>query len=170
MTDLGGDYQNLYKLIYSDITSSDVRDRVLKHCKAQADLMTSESGSYGLKILSDVDDTLYSSGGKFPAGRDREYPKHQLYPGCLEFFKVRGCRRPPKERFRACGGALLNPPTDFLLPRRSLVAVRFLSPLGPRPPGPVRRLRLQPRLPLRPAARLQGHGGGALLQAVQEAG
>ena len=60
---------------------------MLKHFKAEADKMIAESGSsVGLKVLSDVDDTLYSSGGKFPAGADEEYPKHQLYPGCLKFF------------------------------------------------------------------------------------
>ena len=89
MTDLGGDYLNLYKLIYSDITSHLIREKVLKHFSVEAKKMTTErGGSYGLKILSDVDDTLYSSGGKFPAGMDKEYPKHQLYPGCLEFFKA----------------------------------------------------------------------------------
>lgn len=39
------------------------------------------------KILSDVDDTLFSSGGHFPAGVDRTYPKHTLYPGVLCFLK-----------------------------------------------------------------------------------
>jgi hypothetical protein len=39
------------------------------------------------KILSDVDDTLFSSGGKYPAGIDDRYPAHCLYPGVLEFFK-----------------------------------------------------------------------------------
>ena len=28
-----------------------------------------------LKILSDIDDTLFSSGGAFPAGTDKRYPK-----------------------------------------------------------------------------------------------
>jgi len=35
---------------------------------------------------SDVDDTLFSSGGSFPAGCDKTYPKHVVYPGCLAFF------------------------------------------------------------------------------------
>ena len=39
------------------------------------------------KILSDVDDTLFSSGGKYPAGIDDRFPAHCLYPGVLEFFK-----------------------------------------------------------------------------------
>jgi hypothetical protein len=35
------------------------------------------------KILSDVDDTLFSSGGRFPAGVDRSWGYHVLYPGVL---------------------------------------------------------------------------------------
>ncbi|GMI23034.1 hypothetical protein TeGR_g11078, partial [Tetraparma gracilis] len=80
MTDLGGDYQNLYKLIYSDITSGEIRENILQHFQAEADAAIADNGGkpVGVKILSDVDDTLYSSGGKFPAGCDKEYPKHQL--------------------------------------------------------------------------------------------
>ena len=33
---------------------------------------------YGVKILSDVDDTLYSSGGKFPAGIDKEVRRSNM--------------------------------------------------------------------------------------------
>ena len=97
MTDLGGDYQNLYKLIYSDISSEHTRNDILEHFKSEAGMMARSANEkhgiplheykYGVKILSDVDDTLYSSGGKFPAGIDKEYPKHQLYPGCLNFFR-----------------------------------------------------------------------------------
>jgi len=88
MTDMGGDYQNLFKLIYSDITNTVTRDKILSHFKTEAFFMIEKNGGteIGLKVLSDIDDTLYSSGGKFPAGCDKEYPKHQLYPGVLKFF------------------------------------------------------------------------------------
>ena len=39
-----------------------------------------------LKIVSDIDDTLMSSGGAFPAGCDRTYPRHCIYPGVLAFY------------------------------------------------------------------------------------
>jgi len=39
------------------------------------------------KILSDVDDTLISSGGHYPAGCDKRYPKKALYPGVLAFYR-----------------------------------------------------------------------------------
>ena len=86
MTDMGGDYQNLFKLIYSDITDTTTRFKILAHFKTEAFLLKESNGGKdsGLKILSDIDDTLYSSGGKFPAGCDKEYPKHQLYPGVLQ--------------------------------------------------------------------------------------
>ena len=35
MTDLGGDYQNLYKLIYSDISSDHTRNDILEHFKRE---------------------------------------------------------------------------------------------------------------------------------------
>lgn len=39
------------------------------------------------KILSDVDDTLSSSGGSWPAGMDTSYPKKTVYPGVLGFYR-----------------------------------------------------------------------------------
>ena len=41
-----------------------------------------------ITVFSDVDDTLYSSGGKWPAGCDNRLPKHVHYPGCLAFFRT----------------------------------------------------------------------------------
>ena len=39
-------------------------------------------------VLLDIDDTLYCSGGHWPAGVDKRYPRKVLYPGCTAFFKV----------------------------------------------------------------------------------
>ncbi len=39
------------------------------------------------KILSDVDDTLFASGGRFPAGIDTSFPAHVIYPGVLSFYR-----------------------------------------------------------------------------------
>ena len=39
------------------------------------------------KVLSDVDDTLLSSGGRYPAGMDRRYGHHVLYPGVTRFYR-----------------------------------------------------------------------------------
>lgn len=37
--------------------------------------------------MSDIDDTLVSSGGTFPAGVDYRFPKHTIYPGVLAFYR-----------------------------------------------------------------------------------
>jgi hypothetical protein len=39
-----------------------------------------------VKILSDVDDTAWSSGGVFPAGCDAQFPRHRLYPGVTALY------------------------------------------------------------------------------------
>lgn len=39
------------------------------------------------KVISDVDDTFLSSGGRYPAGIDTTYPRHCIYPGAICFYK-----------------------------------------------------------------------------------
>jgi hypothetical protein len=49
--------------------------------------MNAKKGHYGIKVLSDVDDTLWSSGGRWPAGCDKRYLSHVVYPGVLALFE-----------------------------------------------------------------------------------
>jgi len=95
LIDTGGDYYNLYKLVYEDITAVGPRRDIQLHLREQAlverrvaKARQGTRGGVGIKILSDIDDTLYSSGGSFPAGCDKTFPKHRVYPGCLELFKA----------------------------------------------------------------------------------
>lgn len=89
LIDGSGNYHNLYKLVYFDLTSDYLRESLLEHLHNEGmALRASLSGSAGIKILSDIDDTLYSSGGTFPAGCDRRFPKGMVYPGCLELFRL----------------------------------------------------------------------------------
>jgi hypothetical protein len=92
LIDSGGDFHNLFKLIYSDISSSRIRTDIKEHLKAEATKLRSQyTGPHkreGVKILSDVDDTLFSSEGHFPAGCDKSFPHHKVYPGVLELFEV----------------------------------------------------------------------------------
>lgn len=86
--DDGGDYHSMYKLMYNDL-QWDIRDQVMEHIRSEAAKLlekmnaveTHEPRPPGivLKILSDVDDTIFSSGGSFPAGVDARYPR---YVGC----------------------------------------------------------------------------------------
>lgn len=39
-----------------------------------------------MQVVSDIDDTLVSSGGSWPAGVDRRLPHKCLYPGVLALF------------------------------------------------------------------------------------
>ena len=40
-----------------------------------------------IKVVSDVDDTLVSSGGIWPAGIDRRIPRGAMYPGAGTLFR-----------------------------------------------------------------------------------
>jgi hypothetical protein len=40
----------------------------------------------GAQVVSDIDDTLMSSGGHFPAGCDGRLPRHCVYPGAVAFL------------------------------------------------------------------------------------
>lgn len=99
LIDSSGGYQNLYKLVHADTTGGRLRESILAHFAAQAKTVRNEiGGAYGVKILSDVDDTLYSSGGKFPTGCDTRFPRHMCYPGCLSLYRAldqhRDCQTP----------------------------------------------------------------------------
>ena len=90
--DAKGSISNLHKLVFRDIHSAAVRQRILTHIAQEATALQAEEAKRGQKvvrrkILSDVDDTLFSSGGKFPAGLDASFPVRTVYPGVLTFYK-----------------------------------------------------------------------------------
>merc|ERR1711920_174100 len=71
LVDFGGDYYNLY-LMMANITNRKIRRDIMRHISAEARTvrLKSDGRAVGIKVLSDIDDTLYSSGGKWPAGCD----------------------------------------------------------------------------------------------------
>ena len=109
--------QSLHKLIWHDIKNQEYQEEVIDHIKAQGnirrflwrevtqkamevarsnwlkkghvniDTTTMAKQRRHRKILSDVDDTFFSSGGRFPAGCDTSYPRHVLYPGVLSVYR-----------------------------------------------------------------------------------
>ncbi|KAL3917367.1 MAG: hypothetical protein SGILL_004747 [Bacillariaceae sp.] len=100
LTDAKGDYYSMSKLVYDDIRSESVRQDILAHFRKEGAMQvarrqhgTVQRGNrrrYVMswkKILSDVDDTLLSSGGLFPAGVDERYPRKVVYPGVLAFYR-----------------------------------------------------------------------------------
>jgi len=99
LTDAKGDYYCMSKLIYDDIKSETVRHDILTHMRKEGAMQVTRR-QLGTKrgpprrylmawrkILSDVDDTLVSSGGHYPAGIDKRYPKKVVYPGVLAFYR-----------------------------------------------------------------------------------
>ncbi|CAK4655188.1 unnamed protein product [Aphanomyces euteiches] len=98
-TDSKGTFNSMHKLVYHDIRDQTIRNAVLNHIKKEANIQRahmqlSTKHTAGKrrqqawrKVLSDVDDTLESSGGRWPAGMDRRYPRHAVYPGVMSFYR-----------------------------------------------------------------------------------
>ena len=97
LTDAKGDYFSMNKLIYDDIRSESVRQTILAHIRREAAIQHThmQMGTWRKqrvpmqfrKVLSDVDDTLCSSGGMYPAGVDKRFAKKTVYPGVLAFYR-----------------------------------------------------------------------------------
>ncbi|RLN02943.1 hypothetical protein BBJ28_00000928 [Nothophytophthora sp. Chile5] len=97
-TDAKGDFHSMHKLVFNDIRDPTIRADILSHIQREASVQTAHMRlgtkrgrnrrqQAWRKVLSDVDDTLYSSGGRYPAGLDTRYPRHALYPGVLPFYR-----------------------------------------------------------------------------------
>lgn len=79
LTDSKGDFNSMHRLIFTDIRTPEVKKRLLDYIQQQANVQDAHK-KLGTKkskvrdqfawrkILSDVDDTLTSSGGSWPAG------------------------------------------------------------------------------------------------------
>lgn len=86
LLDEGGDFYNLHKLVFSDLPS-DLNEMALTHIETEGKKVRLHCSDRLVKVLSDIDDTLYCSGGMFPAGADKRFAKHQIYPGVLALFR-----------------------------------------------------------------------------------
>lgn len=97
-TDAKGDFHSMHKLVFNDIRDPTIRADILNHIKREAGVQTAHMRlgtkrarerrqQAWRKVLSDVDDTLYSSGGRYPAGLDTRFPRHTIYPGVLSFYR-----------------------------------------------------------------------------------
>ena len=99
LCDLKGDIHSLHRLVYGDIQQGHVRREILKHIQREASVHAAHrllstkisrlrSARRGdRKVLSDIDDTLMSSGGVYPAGIDRRWPRKAVYPGVLALYR-----------------------------------------------------------------------------------
>ncbi|KAK9804158.1 hypothetical protein WJX73_006372 [Symbiochloris irregularis] len=93
LLDDGGDYHTTFKLVYSDLQGNNQKE-VKRHMQVQGQKALSAfqrqhpQGPPGisLKVISDIDDTLMCSGGRWPAGRDKRLPPLCVYPGVLALY------------------------------------------------------------------------------------
>ena len=69
-----GDHRDLQKLVWDDIDDAQRRHTVLSHFTREA-VPTGE-----VKVLSDIDDTLYEN------WKDTRYPPKTVYPGVVQFY------------------------------------------------------------------------------------
>ncbi len=69
-------HRDLSRLIFVDVDDDDIRTEILDHIAAH------QSPTDELKVLSDIDDTV------FARLHDRRYPGKTRYPGVLAFFNV----------------------------------------------------------------------------------
>jgi len=84
--DTKGTAENMHKLLYDDITSETLRGKLIQHFAREGQKIIETQGRTCRKILCDIDDTLFSSGGSYPAGIDTTAPRGGIYPGVLEFL------------------------------------------------------------------------------------
>jgi len=82
ITDCKASVNSMHKLVYNDVSDPAMRQRLLDHFRNNRGAIP-----FGRKVVSDVDDTLMSSGGRYPAGIDATYPRHSVYPGGSAFFQ-----------------------------------------------------------------------------------
>jgi hypothetical protein len=66
------DYKDIAEYVFHDIETKEHQDRIIEHF--------SKSRHSGIKVLTDVDDTMYAN------LIDERYPKKNLYPGVVEFY------------------------------------------------------------------------------------
>lgn len=68
-----GDYKDVAEYLFDDIDNNGIRDDVLAH-------LQKTSKVDGIKVLSDVNDTMYAN------LIEKRYPEKTVYPGVLEFY------------------------------------------------------------------------------------
>eukprot|EP00475_Leptophrys_vorax_P042312 TRINITY_DN7980_c0_g1_i5.p2 TRINITY_DN7980_c0_g1~~TRINITY_DN7980_c0_g1_i5.p2 ORF type:complete len:473 (-),score=135.04 TRINITY_DN7980_c0_g1_i5:2108-3526(-) len=87
LVDLGGGTHNFSRLVYQDVQSKDIRAQLLTHLQQEAERGCkeyshgAETGEFFLKVISDIDDTLYCQ------LLDKRWPSRTFYPGVRKFYE-----------------------------------------------------------------------------------
>jgi hypothetical protein len=87
----GEDHHDLQQLVFRDIDDDELREEILTHIQREA------VPRADLKILSDIDDTLYRNwkDPRYPGGRHPVTKKRYLYPGVRAFYRELDVAFPP---------------------------------------------------------------------------
>ena len=85
--DSRGDWHSMHKLVFYDLARGNCQSEVLRHIHSEGMKIREAYEKKVTKIVSDVDDTLICSGGRWPAGVDRRLPRKAMYPGVGTLFQ-----------------------------------------------------------------------------------
>jgi len=126
VVDGAGDEYDLQDLVFRVVENPQVRDEILAHIATQAaDLSRDE-----IKILSDVDDTLYAN------WKDDRYPSKTVYPGVIQLYRELDTGQNPRTGYvgdlvfvtaRPSGGGLIERRTHASLRKRGIDKATVLS-------------------------------------------
>lgn len=86
--DRASTYRDLHQLVYRDLDDGEPRRRVLAHLAQQGSQVPREHR--GLRVISDVDDTLWAN------WKDARWPKKTVYPGVRAFYREVARRAGPR--------------------------------------------------------------------------
>ncbi|MCG8590945.1 MAG: hypothetical protein MJE66_16770, partial [Proteobacteria bacterium] len=89
--DAGADHRDLQHLVYHDLDDAGLRERLVAHLRVEAAAVRKRHGSQGVKLLSDIDDTIYPN---FADRRDWSLT-HAPYPGIVAFYEALTGPAPP---------------------------------------------------------------------------
>ena len=72
---------NLHNIVYDCVLNKRIRAAILQDFRKEANALRKLPGwQPAIKVISDVDDTLVSSGGRWPAGCDKRIPGTKFTP------------------------------------------------------------------------------------------
>jgi hypothetical protein len=85
--DSRGDWHSMHKLVFYDLARGSCQSEVLRHIHSEGMQIREKYEEKATKVVSDVDDTLICSGGRWPAGVDKRLPRKAIYPGVDKLFQ-----------------------------------------------------------------------------------
>jgi hypothetical protein len=89
--DAGDDHRDLQQLVYHDLDDAALRRKLVGHVQREAAAVRKRHGRQGIKVLSDIDDTIYPNYGDRRAWSLDEAP----YPGVVAFYAALTGPAPP---------------------------------------------------------------------------